>query len=473
MSQRKNEFKQAPVTDKKASVTKTALLAEGEHRLYDCSSWLIHENALLYYHWGKLSILYLENGKVCPWKGAPESWMLAGKLDPALSRVVLFNNDSFLDTDSINEFPVKFSKEKVWALDSNHLVCTSKISEDKTEIYIFDKSPHFKKHVLHGEIYYMQAFCEGENKFKLFFVVHRKASNGHSTTESRLHSLSLDVNKGIISTDPVVELEMPDTISIEGCQISPDGQNIKIHYYSRDYTRHIQIRKLDENGKIAEPLLDFVVSHTKNRLCPYSSDGSFYYLSGKKIYRYFEGNSTFIGEFEIDCSLDVTADDRLLAMTGDTYRFFSTPCYELNCKIKSILGTVLPRLQMPDTGPAKALADTKDPWSIILGYSGFFQSAPLHSVNNETARDLLKTAIIAVMSQLSKAAPEWSLFAALVKELDNPSHSIQSCAEKIAVKIIQPGSRKPVYSFIQFLKDACIAFPDGIKDKAESSLSFT
>lgn len=408
MSQRKDEFKQTPVVDALEPTANKALLAKGT-RGSEYSSWQIHDDVLLYYKCGKLYIVNLENGKNYEWKGAPKGCDLAEKMDPTLSRIVMYTQDVFLDSESVNKFPVKLPMDtnvRRRILDSAHLICTNIISEEskekdkKTEIYIFDKSSHFKKHVITGVSFHMHALCESKDKFKIFFEVCRKESNGHFNVKSWLYSLQLDVSKGIVSTEPVMELEIPGAL-IEGCQVSPDGQNIKIHYHSR-FKRRIQIRKLDEHKTIGEPLLDFVVSHTSNRLCPYSSDGSFYYLLDKKIYRFYEGNKTFIDEFTNDCHLEVTVDDRLVAMISERYQLYSTPCYELNCKIKTIMSTILPRLQMPET---EGLAHSKDVWSIIQSYAGFFKPSPLDNKSKMTGREMLKTAIVDVMPQLQKQRP--------------------------------------------------------------------
>lgn len=263
MSQRKDEFKQPPAKESAAS---PALLAKGT-KPWDCSSLQIHEDVLLYYHRGKLYILNLENGNISQWEGAPEYFDLAKKMDPTSSRIVIYNEDEYLDSKSLNKFSVKLSMDRsvtVRILDSTRLICTNVISEkkeNKTELYIFDKSSHFKKHVITGESFHMYALCESKDKFKIFFDVYRKGANGHFAFKSWLYSLQLDVSKELVSTEPVMELEIPGAL-IEGCQVSPDGQNIKIHYDSQEFKRHIQIRKLDENGKIGEPLLDFVVSPT-------------------------------------------------------------------------------------------------------------------------------------------------------------------------------------------------------------------
>lgn len=114
----------------------------------------------------------------------------------------------------------------------------------------------------------------------------------------------------------------------------------------------------------------------------------------------------------------------------------------------------------------EALAKSKDVWSIIQGYAGFFKPAPLDSKSKTTGREMLKTAIAEVMPQLPKERPEWALFDDFIKELNNPDNSIQACAEKIAIKISQPGIGKPISGFKQFLEDVCIAFSDEVKMEA-------
>lgn len=480
MTQRKTEENKTPQTDEKESASKGVLLAEGSHPFFLHGAALVEASKSRYLGVGanitfckidQLQNLNLEDGTISAIKNIPEKMIytnliIGGNADPLSTAFIIHDHMNFAILEegswSVTSFNSleRFPHGRMIILDSSYILCSGESSYNApTQLTIIDKSKALQKLVLPvqaGKALFV--LRENENKFKLFL----------SCFTEGLYSVEIDFNRKDWFFAPVLELNIKNT-AIFCCTISPDKQEIQLVLLDSPFDRsgrfHLQTRKFDDQWKTAEPLFDHDLSamdYGKAVEYPYSSDSSFYFHYQKIIYQVNKGALTAIAELPAEFEytrLCVTTDDRLIVLNNKNYYLYSTPCYELNCKIQAILPVILLRMQMPDQGAAAKLASSKDPWSIVKDYVGFFQPEPLKGADLDSARVQLNAAIAEMISSLPDSRLEKSLFKELLGKLQNSELSIKACAEEMEAYIKSNGLT-PVNGFTQFLRDLVVAFPE-------------